>query len=99
MEYRNAGYIEIKDGSNWRIVNVENWDPNHQKLLCQYLGFVEDNNFLRTNITSGQHIATGNLICYQTQSGGSETSCCAYLQRSTTTSATSIPNASCKYKL
>ena len=42
-------------------------------------------------------IATGDLICYKTQSGGR--SCCAYLQRNTTSSGTSIPNARCKYSL
>ena len=41
-------------------------------------------------------IATGDLICYKTQSGGR--SCCAYLQRNTS-SGTSIPNARCKYSI
>ena len=99
LEYRSAGYIEIKDASTWRIVDVENWDRNHQKLLCQHLGFGEDDGLQSKNINSGRNIATGELICYKTQSGGDGTSCCAYLQRSTTTSTTPIPNARCKYRL
>ena len=97
MEYRNAGKIEIKDGSSWRLLDVENWDRNYQKLLCQHLGFEEDDDFLRTNVVSGQKIATGDLMFYnKTQSDGDRTSCCADLQRSTTTSTTLIPNARCK---
>ena len=100
MRHTNAGYIEIKDGSTWRIFDAENWGRNHQKLLCQHLGFEEDDDFLRTNIASGQNVATGDLMFYnKTQSGGGGTSCCADLQRSTTTSKTSVPNARCKYSL
>ena len=99
LQYRNAGKIEIEDGSAWRSVDVENWDRNHQKLLCQHLGFQEDDDFRHKSIKNGTKIATGDLICYKTQSGGGGTSCCAYLERSTTTSKTSIPNARCKYKL
>ena len=99
LEYGNVGKIEIEDGSTWRSVDVENWDRNHQKLLCQHLGFEEDDDFRHKSINRGQKIATGNLICYKPQSGGGGTSCCAYLQRSTTTSKTAIPNARCKYGL
>ena len=100
LQYRNAGKIEIEDGSTWRSVDVENWDQSHQKLLCQHLGFEEDNDFRHTFMSKGQTIATGDLICYKTQSGGDGTSCCAYLERSTTTtSTTSIPDARCKYRL
>ena len=100
LQYRNAGYIEIKDASSWRVFNVENWDRNYQELLCQHLGFEEDDDFLLTNITSGKMIATGDLMFYnETQSGGGGASCCVDLQRSATTSKTSVPNARCKYKL
>ena len=100
MQYGNAGYIEIKDGSSWRIVDVEMWDRSHQKLLCHRLGFEEEYDFLRTNIASGQKIATGDLIFYnETRSGGGGASFCVDLQRSTTSSKTSVPNARCKYKL
>ena len=97
MEYGSFGKIEIEDGSTWRSVDVENWDRNHQKLLCQHLGFEEDDDFRNKSIDSDQKIATGDLICYQTQSGRDGTSCCAYLERSTTTSTTLISNARCKY--
>ena len=99
LEYGNTGKIEIEDGSTWKGVDVENWDRKHQKLLCQHLGFEEDDDFRNQSINSGQNITTGDLICYKTQSGGGGTSCCAYLQRSTTTSTILIPNARCKYRI
>ena len=98
MEYTNTGSIEIKDGSTWKRVDEENWDPNHQKALCEHLGFEEGIHTQYININSGEMIATGDLICYKTsQSGGR--SCCAYLQRTTTSSVTTIPIARCKYSL
>ena len=98
LSSRNAGYIEIKDGSIWRYVLEENWDKNCQKMLCQHLGF-EDTGVIRTARLDGiRYIATGDLICYKTRS--SETSCCVYLQPSRT-NTTSIkipwPSVRCKY--
>lgn len=97
LENGNEGGIEIKDGSTWRRVDEENWDWNHQKLLCEHLGFDEEKDIRYKHINRGEIIATGDLICYKTQSGG--TSCCAYLQRSKSSSTTYIPNLRCKYSL
>ena len=93
---RNAAFIEINDGSTWRRVVEENWDQNRQKMLCQHLGFEEINgNKIETRrLGSGQQIASGDLICYNTQSSG--TSCCAHLEPSTSTTSIRIPYVRCK---
>ncbi len=97
LAYRNSGYIEIKYGLIWRYVVEENWDKNRQKMMCQHLGFEEtaSNSIDTRQLGSGRHIATGDLICYNTQS--SETSCCVHLQPSTTTSSITFPYVRCKY--
>lgn len=91
------GFIEIKDGLTWRKVVEENWDKNRQKLLCQHLRLHEtaENNISTRNIGSGQNIATGDLICHNTQPN--ETSCCIHLEPSTTISRVTLPYATCKY--
>jgi hypothetical protein len=93
----NQGYIEIKDGSIWRKVVENNWDENRQKMLCQHLGFEEitGNNMETKQLERGQKIATGDLICYNTQLNG--TSCCVHLESSTTTTTTVAPYVRCKY--
>jgi hypothetical protein len=94
----NEGFIEIKD-SIWRTVKEENWDKNHQKMLCQHLGFKEtDANAIRfIKIGCEQDIATGNLICYKTQPSG--TSCCIRLVPSKTKSDVDMPYVKCEYGL
>ncbi len=68
-------------------------------MLCQHLGFYETD--ASATITgrftqAGYKIATGDLICYNTQT--SETSCCVHLRPSTTKGiARKIPYARCKY--
>ena len=96
---QNKGYIEIKDGSIWRKVVEENWNKKRQKALCQHLGFEEtDSNVIQdVRLGSGQQIATGDLICYNTKPSG--TSCCVHLEPSTSTKSTSFPYVRCKYCL
>ena len=91
----NQGYIEIKDGSIWRKVVENNWDENRQNMLCQHLGFEEitGNNMETKQLESGQKIATGDLICYNTQL--TKTSCCVHLEPSTTTTTTVAPYVRC----
>jgi hypothetical protein len=69
------------------------------KMLCRHLGFSEtdDHNIGTRNVGSGENIATGDLICYNTQPNG--TSCCVNLQRNTTTSIVNLPYAICEYGL
>ncbi|CAB4004623.1 Receptor-type tyrosine- phosphatase F [Paramuricea clavata] len=95
-ESPTKGFIEIKDGSTWRKVDEENWDIIRHKMLCRHLGFSEtdDHNIGTRNVGSGENIATGDLICYNTQPNG--TSCCVNLQRNTTTSIVNLPYAICK---
>jgi hypothetical protein len=63
------------------------------------LGFEEiDSNVIQTGqLGSGRQIATGDLICYDTQS--SRTSCCVHLKPSISTTSTRIPYMSCKYAI
>ena len=75
------GYIQVYDGSIWRYVGEKNRDKNRQKMFCEYLGF----NDTDASITGGtfnrrNDIATGEFICYKTQS--EEISCCIDLQPS-----------------
>ena len=96
---QNEGYIEIKTGTIWRKVVEENWDENYEKMLCQYFGFEETDGNTTTEtrgLESGQQIAIGDLICYNTQSN--EASCCVNLKSSTSNTSTMIPFVKCKYK-
>ena len=99
MTNQNGGYIEIENGSDWRKVDEENWDRNRQRMLCQHLGFDEiDGNVIETRqLGSGEQIATGDLICYDTQSSGA--SCCVHFTPSISTTSTTIPDVRCKYDL
>lgn len=91
----HKGYIEINDGSTWRTVDEKKWDQNRQKLLCKHLGFDESSeDKINGSTRSIEKIATGDFVCYNTQPSG--TSCCAYLQPSTTTTTSSIPYVNCK---
>jgi hypothetical protein len=61
------------------------------------LGFEDDNSYIETRhvqLRSGQLIATGDLICYGTQSN--QTSCCVHLKPSISNTRTIIPYARCK---
>jgi hypothetical protein len=89
------GFIEIKDNSTWRKVSEERWDEYRQKMLCQHLGFngTDGNINVTRNISSGNEIATGDLICYKTQPNG--TSCCIHVVPSTTNASTSVPYVTC----
>ena len=97
MTSQNAGFIEIKHRSNWRRVVEENWDENRQKMLCQHLGFEENNgNRIETRqLGSVQQIVTGDLICYNKQP--SEISCCVHLEPSISTTSTKTAYVRCKY--
>ncbi len=69
-------------------------------MLCQHLGFHETDASATTTgrfTRAGYKIATGDLICYNTQT--SETSCCVHLRPSTIkVIARRIPYyARCKY--
>ena len=89
------GLIQIKDGSTWRFVKEENWDKRRQKILCQLLGFSENNEIAsRYELKSGYNIATGHLICYKPHSKG--VSCCVHLTPSKNEKTVSIPYAKCK---
>ncbi|CAB4004016.1 receptor-type tyrosine- phosphatase epsilon-like, partial [Paramuricea clavata] len=90
------GYIQIKDGSTWKYVKEENWDKTRQKMLCHHLGFSETNaNVIFIGRFRQRHnIATGNLICYNTQPNG--TFCYIHPVPSTITSNVDMPYAKCK---
>ncbi len=94
----NKGYLQIKDGSTWRYVVEENWDLNRERMLCLHLGFYETDASATATGTftrAGYKIATGDLICYNTQTSG--TSCCVHLQPSTTKEIVrKMPYARCK---
>ena len=66
-------------------------------MLCQHLGFDEtgrnDINNHRSNVE--RDIATGDLICYNTQGIG--TSCCVYLQMSAIKYNVDLPYVKCEY--
>ncbi|CAB4024817.1 retinoschisin-like isoform X2 [Paramuricea clavata] len=97
LSRRNTGFIEIRNGSTWRRVVEENWDKNRQKMLCQHLGFEEtaDNKIVTKQLGSGQNIATGDFVCYNTiQPSG--TSCCIHLEPSTSPPSTKITDVQCK---
>ena len=66
-------------------------------MLCQYLGFDKtDANDINTGqFGSGLLIATGDLICNNTQASG--ISCCTHLVPSTTTSNVRISKVRCEY--
>ena len=66
-------------------------------MLCQHLGFEDTAVISTAQLYGRRQIATGDLICYKTQS--SETSCCVHLQPSTTTSSITLPYVRCKYKV
>ncbi|CAB3995581.1 receptor-type tyrosine- phosphatase epsilon-like isoform X1 [Paramuricea clavata] len=89
------GYIQIKDGSTWRYVKEDNWDKNRQTMLCQHLGFDETvkNDIIYRQSPSGVKMATGDLICYNTQS--SATSCCIQLEPSIANSQVDMPYVEC----
>lgn len=94
----NEGYIEIKDGSTWKRVDDKSWDKNGQKILCQLLGFDETdkNEVSLRGSGNNQDIATGELICYNTQSNG--ISCCADMERlNTGNTGVDIPYVTCEY--
>ncbi|XP_028402588.1 receptor-type tyrosine-protein phosphatase F-like [Dendronephthya gigantea] len=92
----NEGFIEVKNDTTWRKIIEENWDKDRQKMLCKHLGFSETSaNPIRTmEITANEEIASGDLVCYNTGSGG--TSCCVHLVPSTTTAKVDITYAECK---
>ncbi|CAB4005658.1 Venom prothrombin activator pseutarin-C non-catalytic subunit [Paramuricea clavata] len=91
-----SGYIQIKYGSTWRYVIEEQWDKNRQKTLCRHLGFKEtDANVINIYwFGRGHEFATGDLICYTTQSGG--TSCCIHLVFFKWPSTVGVPSTKCK---
>jgi hypothetical protein len=95
----NVGFIQIQHDASWRNVTVENWDKNRQEMLCQHLGFDEtDANDIsnhRSNVE--RDIATGDLICYNTQGIG--TSCCVHLQMSAIEYNVDLPYVKCEYFL
>ena len=94
-ESPNKGYIEVKNGSTWRIVDEKRWDKNRQKMLCQHLRFneTEKNDIFHKSIGSGKEIASGDLICYSTQPNG--TSCCIYLEPSMSSKSIDVPHVTC----
>ena len=65
--------------------------------LCQYLGFQgrRDNGLRSGKTNNRESIVAGDLVCYNTQSGG--TSCCTYLQPKTGNTNDRIPFVECKY--
>ena len=77
----------------------ENLDEDGEMSLCQHLGFQGSRdggvNFGRAR--DGESVVAGDLVCYNTQSGG--TSCCSYLQPKTATSTDKIPSVECEYIL
>ncbi|XP_028402580.1 receptor-type tyrosine-protein phosphatase delta-like isoform X10 [Dendronephthya gigantea] len=92
----NEGFIEVKNDTTWRKVIEENWDKDRQKMLCEHLGFGETsaNTIRNMEITANEEIASGDLVCYNTGSGG--TSCCVHLVPSTTTAKVDTTYAECK---
>ncbi|XP_028413353.1 uncharacterized protein LOC114536224 [Dendronephthya gigantea] len=94
----NEGFLEVQNGRTWRKVNEENWDKNHQRMLCKHLGFGETgvNAVKKVEIGANEKIGTGDLVCYS-NTRSSETSCCAHLVPSTTTSNMNISYVECKF--
>ena len=93
---QSKGHIEIKNGSVWKKADEENWNDERQKMLCQHLGFETFDGITTETrkLISGQQIATGDLICYNSQPNG--TSCCIHLEPSTSSTSTKIPYVNCK---
>ena len=88
------GYIQVYDGSIWRYVGENNWDKSRQKMFCEYLGFNStDASISRAYLNRQNNIATGEFICYKTQS--EKISCCVHL-KPTIKESTWIPYARCK---
>ena len=65
-------------------------------MLCRHLGFGETsvNAVKLVEVGTNEQIATGDLMCYNTESSG--ISCCVHLVPSTTASNVNIPYAECK---
>ena len=73
------GNIKVYDGSIWRNVGENNWDKNRQKMFCEYLGFSDRDASIRgTVLNERNNTATGDFICYKTQS--EKVSCCVHLK-------------------
>ena len=88
------GYIKVYDGSIWKFVGENNWDKNLQKMFCEYLGFNDmDASISGAILNKRNNTATGDFICYKTQS--EEVSCCVHL-KPTNQERTWIPYARCK---
>ena len=67
-------------------------------MLCQHLGFNETDDFRSDWFGSRPDIATGDLICYNTQASG--TSCCTHLVPSRpTNNLVRITHVRCEYDL
>ena len=82
--------------TSWVKVVEENWDEDQKMRLCQYLGFQgsRDGGVYFTKAHNGESVVAGDLVCYNTQSGG--TSCCSHLQPKTATSTDKISYVECE---
>lgn len=101
LTHSYQGYIEIHNGSKWRLVKERNWDTNREKMLCQHLGFrgtdkdhTGNKEFAKKNY---RLFLTGDLMCYNQESN--RKSCCVNLVPVKITPPVQLPYVRCEYMI